>query len=119
MEKKEIQDLFERLKDLLLVEKDLIVKAINDSQAVDQLNKVVEEKREVLLKLANYNPEDFKGFENMVREIQDLSKSNMILSQANLKFIESVFDSIFENASTYSTEGQIKKQSSSIINKKA
>ena len=119
MGKQEIQELFEKLKELLFIEKDLIIKAINDSQAVDQLNKIVEEKRKILFKLANYNPEDFKGFEEIIKEIQEISKNNMVLTQANLKFIESVFDSIFENAATYSTEGEIKKQSSSIINKKA
>lgn len=111
-------DLLNDLKDLLIMEKECIVKAINDSKATQKLNEIVEKKQEILTKLAKFNVEDFENYKEIIKEIQILSENNMFLAQSNLKFIESVFESIFEETSTYSSEGEVKKQPSSILNKK-
>lgn len=111
-------DLLNDLKDLLIMEKEYIVKAINDGTATQKLNEIVEKKQEVLTNLAKFNVEDFKNYKEIIKEIQILSENNMFLAQSNLKFIESVFESIFEETSTYSSEGEVKKQPSSILNKK-
>lgn len=113
-----IYELLKELKELLLKEKDCIIKAINDPSATEELNRITLKKQEILSKIAQFNPEDFKEFKELVQEIQQLSKNNMILAESNLKFIESVFESIFEETSTYSSEGEVKKQPSNILNKK-
>ncbi len=114
-----VETLLQNLKNLLLKEKECIIKAINDTKSTEELNRIVEEKHNILMQLAQFKVEDFKGYEDLVYDIQQLSRTNMILAESNLKFIESVFESIFEQTSTYLSDGQVKSKSSGIINKKA
>jgi hypothetical protein len=113
-----VYELLQKLKDLLVLEKEYIIKAINDPNITEEINKVVLQKQSILSQIATFNPKDFEEFKDLIIQIQQLSRNNMILAESNLKFIESIFDSIFEESSTYSLEGQIKKQPSSILNKK-
>ncbi len=116
-----MEELLDKLIELLEKEKNLIVNAINSSETTEELNKLLEEKKEVLLKMSQLDEKSINIDENIKEKIEKvklLSKTNEILALSNLNFIEEIFESVFSSHSTYGSEGEVKKIQGNIINKK-
>jgi len=87
-----LDDLIKKLEE----EKDLLITTIKDSKQVEKLNLVIEEKREILSDLSKYSAEDFKGLEDKLNQIKNLSQINLTLAAGNAQFIEEIFSTIFD-----------------------
>lgn len=113
-----IDDILDRLEDILIREKDLIVKSINDTNLAEHLLKISEEKRDLLSKLSNFTKEEALTRIEKIKKLNGLIDTNRELIINNLKFIDELFEAVFETTKTYSPEGSIKGSSEGFINKK-
>lgn len=116
-----MEKLLDKLIELLEEEKNLIINAINSSEATEKLNKLIEEKKEILLKISQLDEKSININEKIkekVEKIKLLLKTNEMLALSNLNFIEEIFESVFSSHSTYGSEGEVKKIQGNIINKK-
>ncbi|RMA97511.1 hypothetical protein [Hydrogenothermus marinus] len=108
--------LLESLKNKLEEEKEQLLKLDNPNDLI----KVIEEKKEILVKLSKFNKEDFSKYEDIIIEIDKLSKENLSLAMNNMSLIDELFSAIFEESvEKYNPYGEVsKKGSSGIFNKK-
>lgn len=117
-----IDEILEKLINLLEREKILLINALNDNKASEEILSIVEEKQSLLSKLASYKEEDFKNLNENIKEklnyIKELLTVNQTIASSNLNLIEEIFEAIFQPSSTYSTEGESKKTAGSLLNKK-
>ena len=108
----EIGNLLLSLKNKLEEERNLLLKL----DSPDQLVKVIEEKKHILSKLSNYDRESFEGFEELLKEIDLLSKKNLSLAMNNMSMIDEIFSAIFEeNIEKYDNYGHVSKEGKSGI----
>ncbi len=115
---KKVNKLLDRLIDKLKEEKELLVKSIKDSKYIEELMDTVEEKREILSELSKYKKEDFKGFEDKLKEIESLGRSNLTLAANNIQFIEEIFSALFEEPQKYDQTGNVSQEQKGLFNKK-
>ncbi|ACO04627.1 MAG TPA: hypothetical protein DEP48_05780 [Persephonella sp.] len=113
-----VNNLLDKLIGKLKEEKDLLIKSIQDARYVEELVKVIEEKRDILSQLSKYNREDFKGFEDKLREIETLGRSNLTLAANNAQFIDEIFSVLFEEPQKYDQSGNISQEQKGLFNKK-
>ncbi|WP_457621886.1 hypothetical protein [Persephonella sp.] len=113
-----VNNLLDRLIGKLKEEKNLLIKSIQDAKYVDELVKVIEEKREILSKLSKFSKEDFEGYEDKLKEIEMLGRSNLTLAANNAQFIDEIFSAIFEEPQKYDQSGNISQQQKGLFNKK-
>ena len=113
-----IEYLLNQLLEKLEKEKELLIKTVTDSKYVDELMKVVEEKREILSQLSKFKAEDFTGLEDKLEKIRYQSKVNLNLAANNAQFIDEIFDAIFEEPEKYDKTGSTIKERHGFINKK-
>lgn len=113
-----LDDILEKLEDLLLREKQLIISSINDTASADHLVKLSQEKKELLLKLSMFTEEEALEKQDKIERLNNMMNINRELIINNLKFIDELFEAIFETTKTYSPEGSIKGSSEGFINKK-
>lgn len=118
MMNKKINRLLNELIKKLEEEKELIITTIKDTEQVERLNSVIEDKRKILSELAKYNVEDFKGFEEQLNQIKSLSQINLTLAVGNAQFIEDIFSSIFDEPQKYDQKGTVKQSQKGFFNKK-
>ncbi len=114
-----IEKKLERLIKTLEEEKNLIIRAIEAQNYIDNLMKVIEEKQKLLEELKNIPADELKNHKDKLEEIKKLSKINMSLALDNLQFIEEVFSVIFkEDTKQYNQTGYIQHNQKSFFNKK-
>jgi hypothetical protein len=112
-------DLLNFLEYKLEEEKELLIKSISDTKYSAQLDLVVQEKKDIISKLASFNKEDFEPFKEKLENIQRLSNRNMEIALGNAKFIEEIFDSIFaDTPQQYNQSGTVQSEKKGLINKK-
>ncbi len=100
-------------------ERDLLIKSISDTKYSTQLDLVIQEKRDLIEKLAYFKKEDFEPFKEKLENIQRLSNRNMEIALGNAKFIEEIFDSIFvDTPQQYNQSGTVQSEKKGLINKK-
>ncbi len=112
-----IEELLYKLKNKLEEEKEELLKLDNP----DRLLKVIDEKKEILRQLSEFDKEDFKDYIEIIEEIEKLSKRNLSLALNNMNMIDEIFSTIFEEETVkqYSPYGEQKSQpKSGILNKK-
>ena len=109
-----LEDLIRKLKE----EKELLITTIKDSKQVEELNRVIEEKRQILSDLSKYNTEDFKDLEEKLDQIKSLSQINLTLAAGNAQFIEEIFSTIFDEPQKYDQKGTVKQSQKGFFNKK-
>ena len=113
-----IEKLLDTLINLLEKEKELIILSVKNPELSSELEKTIEEKRNVLSKLANFSPEDFKGSEEKLLKIKDLSNINLHIAVSNAQFIEEIFSAIFDEPQKYDQSGTVKQSQKGLFNKK-
>jgi flagellar biosynthesis/type III secretory pathway chaperone len=117
-----IEKILENLINLLEKENKLLINAINDDKAPEEIMKIVEEKQSLLSALANFEVKDFENLPRTLKEkinkIKELTAINQTIASSNLNLIEEIFQAVFQSATTYSSEGESKKSSGSLLNKK-
>ena len=112
-----VEKLLLELKNKLEEEKKELLK-LDDPE---RLLKIIDEKKEVLAKLAEFDKEDFKNYIDLIEEIERLSKRNLSLALNNMNLIDEIFEAIFEQETVkqYSPYGeQVSQPKSGILNKK-
>jgi hypothetical protein len=117
-----IEKILENLINLLEKENKLLINAINDDKAPEEIMKIVEEKQSLLSELANFEVKDFENLSPTLKEkinkIKELTAINQTIASSNLNLIEEIFQAVFQSATTYSLEGESKKSSGVLLNKK-
>jgi len=117
-----IEKILENLINLLEKENKLLINAINDDKAPEEIMKIVEEKQSLLSELANFEVKDFENLPKTLKEkinkIKELTAINQTIASSNLNLIEEIFQAVFQSATTYSLEGESKKSSGNLLNKK-
>jgi intracellular sulfur oxidation DsrE/DsrF family protein len=119
-----IEKILENLINLLEKENKLLINAINDDKAPEEIMKIVEEKQSLLSELANFEVKDFENLSQTLKEkikinkIKELTAINQTIASYNLNLIEEIFQAVFQSAATYSSEGESKKSSGILLNKK-
>ncbi|WP_281951134.1 hypothetical protein [Nitrosophilus kaiyonis] len=116
----EIQNILDNIINLLEEEKKLLIISLKDSKFSEDLKNIISKKQENLSKLASFEEKDILNFEKELKKIKMLNKENMNLAENNLKFIEDVFEAIFEKEETkqYTQNGEIKSKKEGLFNKK-
>ena len=112
-----IKELLLELKNKLEEEKEELLKLDNPQR----LFKVIEEKKDILKKISEYEKENFKEHIDLIEEIEKLSKRNLSLALNNMNIMDEIFSAIFgeETVKQYSPYGeQISQPKSGILNKK-
>ncbi|SNZ08170.1 hypothetical protein SAMN06265182_1194 [Persephonella hydrogeniphila] len=115
---KELQKLLDSLVEKLEEEKKLIILSLKDSQYIEKLNQVIEEKREILSRLSRFEAKDFEGFKEKLEHIKTLSQINLNLAANNAQFIEEIFSSIFDEPKKYDQSGTVQQHQKGLFNKK-
>jgi len=114
-----IEKILKNLINLLEKENKLLINAINDDKAPEEIMKIVEEKQSLLSELANFEAKDFKNLPQTLKEkinkIKELTAINKTIVSSNLNLIEEIFQAIFQSATTYSSEGESKKFSGNLL----
>jgi len=113
-----MEEILKALINKLEEEKEYLIKTLTDKSYIDKLINVVEEKRELILKLSQYEVEDLKKYPELVNKLRELSEYNMQLAMNNIQFIEGLFESIFETEKTYTKDGNVEVKKDSLFNKK-
>ncbi|GAB6072152.1 hypothetical protein JCM14244_05290 [Venenivibrio stagnispumantis] len=113
-----MEEILKALINKLEEEKEYLIKTLADKSYIDKLLNVVEEKRELILKLSQYEVEDLKKYPELVNKLRELSEYNMQLAMNNIQFIEGLFESIFETEKTYTKDGNVEVKKDSLFNKK-
>ncbi len=115
---KKIDKLLDDLIRKLEEEKELLITTVKDSKQVEKLNMVIEEKRQILSDLSKFSAKDFKGFEEKLNQIKNLSQINLTLAAGNAQFIEEIFSTIFDEPQKYDQSGTVKQPQKGFFNKK-
>ncbi|NPA52373.1 MAG: hypothetical protein GXO22_05720 [Aquificae bacterium] len=114
-----VETLIDKLIKKLEEEKEALLYTLKDKTYSEKLLGIVEEKKELISKLSTYSKEDFVGLEDRLEKVKHLSQENMIFAMNNIQFIEDIFEAVFkQEIKTYSSKGDISKESKSLINKK-
>lgn len=116
---KQLDEVLSRLEQILDEEKQLAINAINDTQTAVRLFEIAVEKQQVLSELAQFSREEALERRDRIEEIYRMMKLNQEIILSNLKFIDELFEAIFDTTKTYSAEGKVKSPSEGFINKKA
>ena len=117
MKSKRLKELLEGFKEKLEEETKLLI----NPKSPEEIEKIVEDKRKLLVEIAKFNKEDFKGLEPILEEIDILSKKNMMLAANYVEMINELFDAFFgeEKVEQYNPYGEIEsKQEGGFLNKK-
>lgn len=116
---KQLDEVLNRLEQILNEEKHLAINAINDTQTAVRLFEIAAEKQQVLSELAEFTREEALERKDRIEEVHRMIKLNQEIILSNLKFIDELFEAIFGTTKTYSAEGKVKSPSDGFINKKA
>lgn len=114
----ELDKVLSKLEELLEIEKELAINSINDTQVAQKLLELAEEKQQTLSQLANFTKDDALTKKDRIEKIYSMMKINQEIILNNLRFIEDLFEAIFDTTKTYSPEGSVKSPSDGFINKK-
>lgn len=116
----EIRDILKNIISLLEEEKKLLILSLKESKFSEDLADIISKKQENISKLSTYEEESVLKFPDELKKIKRLNEENMKLAQNNLKFIESIFESIFEKEETkqYTQNGELKTKKEGLFNKK-
>ncbi|WP_457634798.1 hypothetical protein [Persephonella sp.] len=109
-----LDDLIKKLEE----EKELLITTVKDSKQVEKLNRIIEEKRQILSDLSKHTAEDFKGLEEKLDQIKNLSQINLTIAAGNAQFIEEIFSAIFDEPQKYDQSGTVKQSQKGFFNKK-
>lgn len=115
---KNLANLLDLLETLLDEEKVCIIRAINDKNCIEKLLDISEKKRELLSELASFTKEEVLKEIQRIERLEIKLNINRELVLQNLKFIEDLFEAVFETTKTYSPEGSLKSSKEGLINKK-
>ncbi len=101
----------------LLKEENSLLTRLDDPE---KLLNLLDKKREILYQLSNYSEEELKKYTDKLKEIEILTKKNQVLADNNMKFIDEVFSSLFEESvEKYDSYGNVSKENTSgLFNKK-
>jgi len=111
----EVEALLTSLEKLLLKEKELLLKGIKSTKEAQEIEKIEEQKLEVLSKIAQLNEEELKPFKEKVKVLSSLNAEIKNLLINNMNFLESIMKELFpEENITYGNRNS--KQS--LFNKK-
>lgn len=114
----DLDTLLDSLEKLLHREKEVIISSLKDEKSSQELFQTVEDKMLILSKLSQFTKEEALERKDRLERIDSLIQMNKELMLQNLKFIEDIFEAIFETNKTYSPTGSVKPPSEGFINKK-
>ena len=116
----EIQNILNNIIRLLEEEKKLLIVSLKESKFSEDLKDIISKKQENLAKLSSFEEKDILSFKEELKKIKLLNQENMNLAENNLKFIEGIFEAIFEKEETkqYTQNGEIKSKKEGLFNKK-
>lgn len=116
---KQLDEVLDKLEKILQEEKHLAINSINDPQISGRLLDLTIEKQQVLSELARFTKEEALEKKDRIEEIYRMIKINQEIILSNLKFIDELFEAVFDTPKTYSAEGKVKPPFEGFINKKA
>lgn len=108
-----------KLEQILEEEKKVAIDAINDAKVAARLLEIAAQKQHLLSELSQFSKEEALQRKDKIEEIYKMMKINQEIILSNLKFIDELFEAIFDTTRTYSAEGKVKSTSEGFINKKA
>ncbi len=114
-----LYNLLQRLIELLEEERKILILSTKEDQS-KKLFAIIEKKQELLDALRDIDERELKKFTKEFQKISELNKRNLELTQSNMKFIEHLFEAIFENekVTKYTSDGTIKNKKEGLFNKK-
>ena len=111
-----VKELLKKLEELLLEEKNLLLKGVKGKEEAEKLEAIEKEKLEVLSSISQLEPNQFKEHVETVRRVELLNKEVEALLLNNLLFVESILKEIFPERDTTYTLGNT--STPSLLNKK-
>ena len=114
-----IDGLLQKLIELLEEERRILILSAKEDHS-KKLFEIIEKKQEILDALSYVEEQELKNFKNELQKISELNKRNLELTENNMKFIEHLFEAIFEDEKVkkYSPDGTIKNKKEGLFNKK-
>jgi len=96
-----IEKILENLINLLEKEDKLLINAINDDKAPEEMMKIVEKRQSLPSDLAKFEVKDFENLSQTLKEeinkIKELTSINQTIASSNLNLIEEIFSTCFFN----------------------
>lgn len=114
----DLDKILDKLEELLRKEKEVILSSMRDQNAAEELLKITEEKEDLLSRLSLFTREQALERREKIEKVDYMLQMNRELILQNIKFIEDIFEAIFETTKTYSPSGCTKPSPEGLINKK-
>ena len=115
----ELHNILQKLIDLLEEERKILITSLKDNNS-EKLLEIIKKKQKILDTLSSIDQAELNNFKKELQQISELNKRNLELTQSNMKFIEHLFEAIFEDEKVkkYSPDGTIQNKKEGLFNKK-